>query len=112
MEYTPLADPFDIRFTKDGIEYKGKVTYAKSKNSCTNFFNVVVEWPTGIEPICLKEKAVHQGDSDMMIWMDDQGRESVFYDLIGREIASEIKQQLGVVLLDTPLTDNRQSENY
>jgi hypothetical protein len=112
MEYTPLADPFNIQFRKDGIEYKAKVTYAKSKNSCANFFNVVVEWPTGIEPICLKEKAAHHGNNDTMIWMDEQGRESVFYDLIGNEIASQMKQQLGVVLLDSSVADKQQSENF
>lgn len=111
MEFTPLADPFDIQFGKDGIEYKAKVTYAKSKNSCTNFFYVVVEWPTGIEPICLKEKASHEGENTM-IWMDEQERESVFYDLIGNEIASQVKHQLGVVLLDMPVSDKQQSENF
>lgn len=104
MEYTPLADPFNIRFRKDGIEYEAKVTYAKSTSSCANLFYVEMIMPHGIEPFRLKERPVHNEEQDLMVWIDAAGRESMFYQLIGEQVAQYLKQQLGIFLLDTPVT--------
>src|SRR5687767_11139669 len=101
MDYKPLADPFNIAFEKEGIQYKAKVVYAKSATSCANFYKVEIETPKGIEPFCLKEKPVHDEQNDNMIWMDEQGRESNFYQLIGHEITSQMRDQLGIFLIDT-----------
>ena len=112
MEFTPLAEPFIVQFDKDGIQYQGRVTYAKSKNSCVNIFNVEMIWPLGIESFSLKEKPVHHEEEDLMIWTDEEGRESDFYQLIGGQIAIELKNQLGILLLDTPLhgrTDEKEN---
>ena len=110
MDYTALADPFTIRFEKDGIQYEAKVVYAKSISSCANFFKVEMLWPRDIQPFCLKEKQVHNTDNDTMVWVDEQGRESVFYQLIGDHIANQLKAKLGVVLMDAAISDNRESE--
>jgi hypothetical protein len=113
MEFTPLADPFKIRFGKDGIQYEAKVIYAKSISSCTNVFNVEMNWPQGIEPFCLKEKPVHNKEQDLMVWVDEEGRESVFYQLLGEQIADYLKNQLGVFLLDTPVAGKtEETENF
>jgi hypothetical protein len=112
MEYKPLAEPFNIAFEKEGIEYKAKIVYAKSATSCTNFYKVEIEFPRGIAPFCLTEKPVHNGEHDSMVWMDDAGRESDFYQLIGYEIVNQMKDQLGVLLIDTPLGDKQDLEDY
>ena len=113
MEYTPLADPFMIRFEKDGVQYEAKVVYGKSTSSCANLFNVEICWPRGIEPFCLKEKQVHHADSDAMVWVDEQGRESVFYQMIGNEIAGQLKAKLGIFLMDAPVSDkDADTESY
>jgi len=112
MEYTALADPFNIQFEKDRIQYKAKVVYAKSLNSCANFFLVQIEWPTGIAPFSLKEKVVHRPESETMIWVDDRGRESGFYEIIGNEIVSHMKTKLGVFLLDTSVADKDESQVF
>jgi len=108
MNYTPLADPFVISFEKDGSEYEAKIIYAKSQHSCANFFQVEVTKPKGIEPFCLKEKPVHQPGSDRMLWVDEDDKQSVFYQLIGEEIAISLKEKLGVYLLDVAVEDDDQ----
>ena len=113
MEYTPLADPFVIRFEKDGVQYEAKVVYGKSTSSCANLFSVEIGWPHGIEPFCLKEKQVHHAQSDIMVWVDEQGRESIFYQVIGNEIAEQLKAKLGIFLLDAPVSDKgEETEGY
>ena len=113
MEFTPLAEPFKIRFTKDEVQYEAKVTYAKSVSSCANVFNVEIIWPQGIEPFCLKEKPVHNKEQDLMVWIDEAGRESVFYQILGEQIAGYLKNQLGIFLLDTPVTGKKEeTENF
>ena len=112
MDYKPLADPFNIVFQKEGIEYKAKVVYAKSATSCTNFYKVEVESPKGIAPFCLTEKPVHNRENDSMVWMDEEGRESHFYQLTGHEIANQMKDQLGILLIDTPVGDREDMEAY
>jgi hypothetical protein len=112
MEFTPLADPFTIQFKKDAIEYKARVVYAKAVSSCTNVFNVEVITPQGIEPFRLREKPVHSEEEDIMLWIDSEGRDSIFYQLIGEQIAEYLKHQLGIFLLDMPVTDrNHESTN-
>ena len=111
MDYKPLADPFNIAFEKEGIHYKAKVVYAKSATSCANFYNVEIELPTGIEPFRLKEKPVHNQENDSMVWTDEQGRESTFYQLIGNEIANQMRDQLGILLIDTAVGGKEKAED-
>ena len=111
MNYKPLADPFNITFQKEGIQYKAKVVYAKSATSCANLYYVEIETPEGIEPFCLKEKPLHNDDSETMLWTDEEGRESNFYQLIGNEIARQMKDQLGVFLIDTAAGEKKESED-
>ena len=111
MDYKPLADPFNIIFEKEGIEYKAKVVYAKSATSCANLYYVEIETPEGIEPFCLKEKPLRNDDSETMLWSDEHGRESYFYQLIGNEIANQMKEQLGVFLIDTAAGEKEPSED-
>ena len=78
MDYKPLADPFNITFEKEGIQYKAKVVYAKSATSCANLYYVEIETPEGIEPFCLKEKPLHNEGSETMLsqwWCDRYPRE-------------------------------------
>jgi hypothetical protein len=106
MEYTPLADPFMIRFEKDGFEYEAEVVYAKSKSSCTNFFNVEITKPKGVEPFCLKEKPILSSEPGKMFWVDAYDKQSILYQLIGDEIAQHLKNHLGIFLLDAPVNES------
>src|SRR5215210_7652243 len=108
MEYTPLADPFIINFEKDGYQYEAKIVYAKSTTSCTNFFDVVVNKPKGIEPFCLKEKPVQSLESESMVWVDEHDKQSIFYQLIGNEIAAHLKNNLGIFLLDNSVQNDQE----
>ena len=47
-----------------------------------------------------------------MVWMDEEGRESHFYQLTGHEIANQMKDQLGILLIDTPVGDREDMEAY
>ena len=110
LDYTPLAEPFTINLQKDGIEYEARVTYAKSRKSCANFFDVVVTKPSGIEPFCLKEKPVLSSDSDSITWVDENDKQSLFYKLVGNEIATNLKNKLGIILLD--FQDSNDGESH
>jgi hypothetical protein len=105
-DYTPLAEPFTISFEKDSSEYEARVIYAKSAKSCANFFQVVVNKPEGIEPFCLKEKPVISSDGDSITWVDEDDKQSIFYQTIGNEIASQLKTKLGIYLLDFQASNN------
>ena len=111
MDYKPLADPFNITFEKEGIHYKAHIVYAKSATSCANFYNVEIESPTDIEPFRLKEKPVHNREHDSMVWTDEQGRESAFYQLIGHQIANQMRDQLGIFLIDTAAGGKEEAED-
>ena len=111
MDYKPLAEPFNVAFEKEGIHYKAKVVYAKSATSCANFYKVDIETPKGIEPFCLKEKPVHEEENDSMVWTDEQGRQSAFYQLIGHEIANQMRDQLGIFLIDTVAGGKEEAED-
>ena len=110
MDYKPLADPFSVAFEKEGIHYSAKVVYAKSATSCANFYKVDIETPRGIEPFSLKEKPVHHDGDDSMVWTDEQGRDSDFYQLIGHEIANQMRDQLGILLIDTAVGGKEKAE--
>ena len=112
MEYTPLADPFNIDFYREEIVYKANVVYAKSTTSCANLYQVMIIEPEKIPPFFLQEKPVHNEENDSMIWVDEQGRESDFYQLIGQEIADQMKDQLGVFLIDNQPADREENKQY
>ena len=103
MVYTPLTEPFEINASKQGMEYKVKVVYVKSYASCANFFDVKVEKPSGIEPFYLKEKPVVTPEFEYTIWVDEYGKQSELYQVIGDAIATHLRDNLGIFLIDIPV---------
>lgn len=104
MTYTPLTDPFTIRFVKDEVEYEAVVTYAREKDCCANFFDVAIKAPPGIESFHLKEKPTPGADFESMIWVDDQDQVKMIYQVIGEEIEKYLRKNLGIILIDAPVT--------
>lgn len=67
MSYTPLTDPFEITFNKDGVAHEATVTYAKSTASCENFFDVKITKPAGFHTFYLKEKPANSPEAENMV---------------------------------------------
>lgn len=105
MPYTPLTDPFTIRFLKDEVEHVALVTYAKETDCCANFFNVNIKVPKGIKPFHLKEKPTPGAQDESMIWIDDDDQVKIIYQIVGDEIEKYLRRDLGIFLIDAPVVN-------
>lgn len=103
MPYTPLTDPFTIRFYKDEVEHEAQVIYAKETKCCANFFDVRVKVPQGIGQFYLKEKPTPGTEADSMIWVDKEDQAKMIYQVIGDEIEKYLRKDLGIFLIDAPV---------
>jgi len=106
MSFTPLTDPFTIRFRTDDKDYEALVTYARDVDCCTNFFDVVIKSPSGIEPFQLKEKPAPGAEFESMIWVDKQDQVKMLYQFIGDGIERYMKENLRIFLIDAPVHKN------
>lgn len=106
MPYTPLVDPFTIRFRKDEVEYEALVTYAKETDCCANFFDVNIKVPAGIKPFQLKEKPTPGAESESMIWVDKDDQVKMLYQIMGDEIEKYLRKDLGIILIDAPVINH------
>src|SRR5437870_13103908 len=109
MSYTALTDPFIIHFTHDGLSYEAEITYVKSNDSFSNFFDVAILKPEKLEPFYLKEKPTLNADYDNMVWVDEHEKLKMLYQLIGNEIEKHLRKNLGIFLIDSPL-HNREED--
>ncbi len=105
MSYTSLAEPFHIQFEKDGEEYAAQVTYVKSGSSCEIFYDVVIQNHEGFESFRLKEKPIRESGSDQIVWIDENNKIKILYQVIGNKIQKHLNRDLGVFLIDEPLAD-------
>lgn len=103
MPYTPLTDPFTIRFFNDKVEHEAQVTYAKETSCCANFFDVNVKVPERIGQFHLKEKPTPGAEADSMIWVDKDDQVKMIYQIIGNEIEKYLRTNLGIFLIDAPV---------
>ena len=101
MANTKLLDPFIIRFNAEGKLYSARITYNKPENSCSNQFEVQILEPSGYPTFNLSERLLNESGFEEMVWLDDREMESDLYTTIGNHITSYMKDNLGVVLMDT-----------
>ncbi len=101
MANTKLLDPFIIRFMAEGTQYTARVIYNKPENSCSNQFEVQILEPEGYSTFNLNEKLLNEAGFEEMVWLDERGMESDLYTMIGNHITTYMKDNLGVVLMDT-----------
>lgn len=106
MLYTPLSDPFTIRFMKDDVEYEALIIYAKEKDCCTNFFDITIKVPAGIKPFHLKEKPTPGAETGSMIWVDKDDQVKMIYQIMGDEIEKYLRKDLGIFLIDAPVINH------
>jgi hypothetical protein len=116
MPYTPLAAPFNINFVKDDVEHEATVTYVKSSDCCSNFFNVVMHKPGETPAFILKEKPGIDPEYDNMVWMDEHDKINMLYQYIGAEIEKHLKTDLNIFFIDAHLShkeaDNGSPEHF
>ncbi len=106
MAFTALTDPFSINVEKDGMEYDAIVTYGNLNDCSSNLFEVSIMKPAGISPFHLKEKPTLNPDYDYMVWVDELNRVTLLYQLIGVEIEKYMRKNLGIFLIDAPLSND------
>lgn len=99
MANQPLVEPFYLTINLDGQEYQARITYTKSGNTCKNIFEVEMIEPDGYPVFCLLERPISEPGSEEMVWLDEDGRQSELYQILGTEIAHYLKNE-GVILLD------------
>lgn len=107
MKNTPMIEPFFLQFDRDGQRFAARITYAKSSGSCQNIFEVDMMQPQSHPSFTLREQTIKSDEGNFTVWVDQEGREKEFYQLVGSEIGQYMKDQLGIFLLDTPLDDNQ-----
>lgn len=98
MASQPLVEPFYLTINLDGQEYQARVIYTKSGNTCLNVFEVQMIEPDGYPVFCLRERPVTIDGNDGQVWLDEEGRQSEIYQILGNEIAHYLKN-LGVILM-------------
>jgi len=108
MSYTPLTEPFTISFINDGAIHNASVVYAKADDNCSNFFSVTIREPSDIEPIQLKEKPILTPEFEYMVWVDQNDKPTSLYQQIGKEIEKQLKEQMGIILMDVSATQDEQ----
>jgi len=98
MASQPLVEPFFLTINLAGQEYQARVVYTKSGNTCYNVFEVEMIEPDGYPVFCLKERPVSVDGDEGLVWLDEEGRQSEIYQILGNEIAHYLKN-LGVILM-------------
>lgn len=110
ITYTPLTEPFEITFENEETRYRATVVYAKANDTCANVFTVTILEPGGIEPILLKDKPIITAEFEYMVWVDQNDRPRSLYQQIGAEIEKEMKEKLGVFLMDVSASHEEQEK--
>ena len=108
--YTPLTEPFEITFEKDGTRYRATAVYAKATDTCANVFTVNITEPAGMEPILLKDKPILTPEFEYMVWVDQDDRPRALYQQIGTEIERHLKEKMGVFLMDVSTSHEEQEK--